>query len=78
MLNKQIRSVYRTVEFGVGTNGYPFQHEWMLYVFEAVPVWIAMFVLGWWHPVTLLQPKSNPDCVVGSNGSNKVEGTSAV
>jgi RTA1 like protein len=50
----EIRSVYRVVEFALGIDGYPFQHEWPLYVLEAVPVLFAIAALAWWHPIRLL------------------------
>lgn len=62
----EIRSVYRLVEFGLGIDGYPFQHEWPLYVLEAVPMLFAIGALAWWHPIRLLPegivpPKDTPD-----------------
>jgi RTA1 like protein len=50
----EVRSVYRVVEFALGVEGYPFQHEWPLYVLEAVPMWGAIAAMGWWHPVRLV------------------------
>lgn len=49
-----VRSVYRLVEFGLGIEGYPFRHEWMLWVFEALPMALALTVLGWRHPSLVL------------------------
>jgi hypothetical protein len=54
----QIRSIYRVVEFAMGVYGYLFQHEWGLYVFEATPMFIALTVLAWCHPVRWMQEKS--------------------
>lgn len=45
------------VEFALGILGYPFQHEWMLYTFDSVPMVIALAALGWYHPITHLQAK---------------------
>ncbi|KIW23461.1 uncharacterized protein PV07_11655 [Cladophialophora immunda] len=53
----QVRSVYRVVEFGMGIDGYPFTHEWCLYVLEAVPMFIALTVLALYHPVKFMQQK---------------------
>lgn len=66
----QIRSIYRVVEFGLGIEGYPFQHEWPLYVFEALPIFITIGVLGCFHPVRLLQDGNS------SNERTKRESTS--
>jgi hypothetical protein len=45
------------VEFALGIDGYPFSNEWMLYVFDGVPMVITLGALGWYHPVTHLQGK---------------------
>ena len=51
----QIRSIYRVVEFALGIEGYPFQHEWPLYVLEATPILFAIVILAVYHPVNLVQ-----------------------
>jgi hypothetical protein len=51
----QIRTIYRTVEFSLGIDGYPFQHEWPLFVLEALPMFIALGTMAWYHPVRWLQ-----------------------
>ncbi|OAP63301.1 hypothetical protein AYL99_02528 [Fonsecaea erecta] len=56
----QVRSVYRVVEFGMGINGYPFTHEWCLYVLEAVPMFIALTVLAFCHPIKYMQQTPLP------------------
>ncbi|KAL6232439.1 hypothetical protein BDW75DRAFT_19661 [Aspergillus navahoensis] len=45
-----IRSIFRLIEFALGTESYVMTHEWPLYVLEAVPMLIAFVVLGWYHP----------------------------
>ncbi|KAL4987773.1 RTA1 like protein-domain-containing protein [Aspergillus falconensis] len=45
-----IRSIFRLIEFALGTESYVMTHEWPLYVLEAVPMLIAFMVLGWYHP----------------------------
>jgi hypothetical protein len=57
----QIRTLFRLVEFALGIDGYPFQHEWCLYVFESAPMVIALTALAWWHPVIYLQGKQYYD-----------------
>ena len=54
-LSLQIRSIYRVVEFALGIEGYPFQHEWPLYVLEATPMLFAIAILAVYHPVNLVQ-----------------------
>jgi hypothetical protein len=51
----QVRSIYRVVEFALGIEGYPFQHEWPLYVLEATPMLFAIAILAIYHPVNLVQ-----------------------
>jgi len=41
----------------MGGQGYLFRHEWPLWVFEAVPIWIALLVLGIYHPTKWPQQK---------------------
>ena len=72
----QVRSVYRVVEFAMGVDGYLFKHEWCLYVFEAAPMFIALSVLAWYHPVKWMQQSSRAefvmqDGVVDSRTPNK-------
>ncbi|KAL4994403.1 RTA1 like protein-domain-containing protein [Aspergillus recurvatus] len=45
-----IRSVFRLIEFALGTESYVMTHEWPLYVLEAVPMLIVFMALGWYHP----------------------------
>ncbi|GFF83605.1 protein RTM1 [Aspergillus udagawae] len=49
-----LRSIYRVFEFAFGINSYTFTHEWPLYVLEAVPMLVALMVLGWFHPARWL------------------------
>ncbi|KAB8246636.1 hypothetical protein BDV35DRAFT_404746 [Aspergillus flavus] len=51
---KDVRLIYRVVEFCMGMDTYTWTHEWPLYVLEAVPMLIAMMVLGWYHPARWL------------------------
>ncbi|EEP79209.1 predicted protein [Uncinocarpus reesii 1704] len=52
-----LRCVYRLIEFALGIDGYPFSHEWCLYVLEACPMLFALCALGYYHPGKWL-PKS--------------------
>ncbi|GFG08274.1 hypothetical protein IFM61392_05280 [Aspergillus lentulus] len=49
-----LRSIYRVFEFAFGIDSYTFTHEWPLYVLEAVPMFVALLVLGWFHPARWL------------------------
>ncbi|KAJ9503407.1 hypothetical protein H2202_001561 [Exophiala xenobiotica] len=57
----QVRSIYRVVEFALGIKGYPFNHEWCLYVLEGTPMFCALVVLAWYHPVRWMQQKPRTD-----------------
>ena len=48
-----IRSIFRVVEYAAGNEGYPLTHEWMLYVFDSVPMIICTVIWGIWYPGTL-------------------------
>ncbi|KAL5338328.1 RTA1 like protein [Aspergillus crustosus] len=50
-----IRSVFRIVEYVLGTDGYPLRHEWTLYVFDSVPMLVVMVVFFVWYPSKLQQ-----------------------
>ncbi|KAL2833696.1 RTA1 like protein-domain-containing protein [Aspergillus cavernicola] len=45
-----IRSIFRLIEFAWGVDSYIMTNEWPIYVLEAVPMFIAFMVLGWYHP----------------------------
>jgi hypothetical protein len=45
-----IRSVFRVAEFVMGNDGYLLKHEWTLYVFDAVLMWIVMVVFACDYP----------------------------
>ncbi|KIW52885.1 hypothetical protein PV05_08498 [Exophiala xenobiotica] len=57
----QVRSIYRVVEFALGIDGYPFNHEWCLYVLEGTPMFCALAVLAWYHPTRWMQQKPRTD-----------------
>lgn len=46
--------MYRVVEFALGIYGYPFTHEWIFYVFEALPMLPAIAVFCFVHPAKYL------------------------
>ncbi|DAA77454.1 TPA_exp: putative RTA1 domain protein [Trichophyton benhamiae CBS 112371] len=54
----EVRCVYRLIEFILGIDGYPFRHEWPLYVLEGLPMLFAMFALAYFHPGKLLPNES--------------------
>ncbi|RAK95660.1 RTA1 domain-containing protein [Aspergillus ibericus CBS 121593] len=48
-----VRSVFRIVEYVLGDEGYPLRHEWMMYVFDGVPMVVVMLVFYLWYPSRL-------------------------
>lgn len=45
-----VRSITRVVEYVQGHEGYIMSHEAFLYLFDALLMWLAMFVMSWIHP----------------------------
>jgi hypothetical protein len=50
----QVRCIYRIAEFAEGAEGYAFLHEWMFWIFESLPMLIAIGVFCVWHPSAYL------------------------
>lgn len=50
-----LRSIFRVVEYGLGNDGYLLGHEWPNYIFDALPMLVAMICFGIWYP-SVLQP----------------------
>jgi hypothetical protein len=53
--------VYRLIEFALGVEGYPFNHEWVFYVFESLPMLPAISIFCLWYPGKYLPPKKVVD-----------------
>ncbi|KAH7070231.1 RTA1 like protein [Paraphoma chrysanthemicola] len=49
-----VRSVFRVVEYVMGTDGYLFRHEWPLYIFDAVLMLLTVGLFSWWYPGRLV------------------------
>ncbi|KAB8356645.1 hypothetical protein FH972_024222 [Carpinus fangiana] len=45
-----VRSIFRVVEYAMGVDGYLLTHEWTLYVFDSLLMWIVMVVFFWQYP----------------------------
>ena len=45
-----VRSIFRIIEYVLGNEGYPMQHEWTLYVFDSVPMAVVMVIYFTWYP----------------------------
>lgn len=55
-----IRSVFRIVEYAFGNSGYPITHEWTLYVFDSVPMFLVCIIFFFRYPSNLA-PKLGDD-----------------
>ncbi|PQE32574.1 RTA1 domain protein [Rutstroemia sp. NJR-2017a WRK4] len=51
-----IRSIFRVVEYAEGQKGYSLKHEWTLYMFDAVPMFIVTVIYYVWYPSELTAP----------------------
>ena len=45
-----LRSIFRIVEYVMGTDGYPLTHEWTLYVFDTIPMLVASALVYFRYP----------------------------
>lgn len=45
-----IRSIFRVFEYAAGSNGYLMEHEWPIYVFDALLMLSVMVIWAIWHP----------------------------
>lgn len=50
-----IRSNFRVIEYALGNDGYPLTHEWTLYIFDALLMFIVMMIYYVWYP-SWIQP----------------------
>ncbi|KAJ6021166.1 RTA1 domain protein [Penicillium herquei] len=51
-----IRSIFRVIEYWMGSTGYFQQHEWTMYTFDSIPMTIAMIVFYVWYPSQIQNP----------------------
>ena len=45
-----VRCLIRLIEYAQGYSGYIISHEVYLFIFDAVPMFLAMVVMNWIHP----------------------------
>ncbi len=48
-----LRSIFRVVEYIPGHDGYSLEHEWTLYTFDGVPMFIVAVIFWVWHPASV-------------------------
>ncbi|KZL78484.1 RTA1 domain-containing protein [Colletotrichum tofieldiae] len=62
-----VRSVFRLIEYLLGSDGYPLQNEWTLYVFDAMLMFFVMVAFGYRFPAAFQIRKG------GSQSASDVE-----
>ncbi|ESZ89894.1 hypothetical protein SBOR_9719 [Sclerotinia borealis F-4128] len=60
-----VRSIFRVIEYAEGQTGYPLKHEWTLYIFDAVPMFIVTLIFFIYHPYHL-QVRTGATTSIGS------------
>lgn len=65
------RSIFRVVEFIQGNNGYSMEHEWTLYVLDAVPMLIVAAVFWVWYPASIQSAIDNVERIELDNSRDK-------
>jgi hypothetical protein len=48
-----VRSIFRVVEYIMGQNGYPLEHEWTLYIFDSCLMFAVTVIFYWRYPSEL-------------------------
>ncbi|KAL4804978.1 RTA1 like protein-domain-containing protein [Aspergillus unguis] len=48
-----VRSIFRTIEYAMGQDGYLLSNEWPAYVFDSVLMVGVMGIWAYWHPGTI-------------------------
>jgi hypothetical protein len=64
-----IRSIFRIVEYVMGTDGYPLTHEWTLYLFDTVPMLVASVLVFFKYP-DKITPRETSDIQLESQISS--------
>ena len=49
-----VRNIVRVVEYAQGSGGYLLDHEFVLYVFDALLMLVVMMILNVWHPSEIM------------------------
>ncbi|KAH6956078.1 RTA1 like protein-domain-containing protein [Fusarium avenaceum] len=45
-----VRSIFRVIEYAQGYTGYALSHEWTLYVFDTLLMWLVTIIFAWRYP----------------------------
>lgn len=65
-----VRSIFRILEYVMGTDGYPLTHEWTLYVFDTIPMLVASVLVYFRYPDNIT-PKEFTDIQLESQESGE-------
>ena len=66
------RSIFRVAEYAMGQDGYPLTHEWTLYVFDALLMFVVMIIYGVFFPSQLqIQRQKREEGNIGLGGSEE-------
>ncbi|RDW69661.1 hypothetical protein BP6252_08681 [Coleophoma cylindrospora] len=52
-----VRSIFRIVEYVLGSTGYPLRHEWTLYLFDTIPMLAVSVFFFLCYPICLVRMK---------------------
>jgi hypothetical protein len=55
-----VRSVFRVIEYAMGSKGYLLQHEWTLYIFDSTLMFAVMVIYYFWYPTWVAPEKFEP------------------
>ena len=55
------RSIFRAIEYIMGQDGYPLEHEWTLYIFDSVPMFAVTVIFFIWYPSRIQGADEQPD-----------------
>jgi hypothetical protein len=56
-----VRSIFRVIEYAMGQHGYPLEHEWTLYVFDATLMFLTTVLFGVLYPGKMEMAPSSHD-----------------
>lgn len=45
-----VRSIFSVIDYALGNDGYPLTHEWTLYIFDVLLMFIVMIIYYIWYP----------------------------
>ncbi|KAL3423043.1 RTA1 like protein [Phlyctema vagabunda] len=68
-----VRSIFRVVEYIQGQQGYSMKHEWTLYIFDSIPMFVVAVVFFIYYPSTLQRASAEDIPINEYTGSNNVQ-----